>query len=410
MTTAVDIHWHEAVSACIAAANELDAAPSRAQRLQWNHAIGRVSAQNLSATSHLPGWNTSIMDGIALEYAPGRRRWSVRAESAAGHPNQTPPVAGTAVRISTGAVVPEGFDVVIAREDLNWHDGDEVSLRDEVRDVQRGQNIRPAGSDIECGTTAISLGQRIDPGAVALATALGYSSIWVQPRPKVAIISTGDELVAPGTTVNRGQIISTNGPMLAAQAEYAGAEVVRLSHAPDDLERTRELLELASTEADLVVTCGGVSVGDHDHVLAAIESLGYELSFRRVQIRPGRPVALATRSQAARLLALPGNPASSHVCFELFAVPLLRGLEGDRRPRAEHRWGQFRLATPAQHQPRRTHFVRARLDSGWARPLEHQLSGALTSLNDYDVLLEIPPARAVRAGDLVHGLRPPWSR
>ncbi|MFY0533023.1 molybdopterin molybdotransferase MoeA [Nannocystis pusilla] len=215
------------------------------------------------------------------------------------------------------------------------------------------------------------------------------------PAPRVAILCTGDELVDIGCPPGHGQVVSSNGLMLALQAEAAGAEVRDLGRVGDEPEALRRALADAAAGADVVLVSGGISVGDHDLVWPALLALGAEPIFRRVRLRPGRPLAFA-RLGDARVFALPGNPASTYVGFELFARPALRRLAGHLQVERPRR--RVVLAAPAEGAGRRTHCVRARLVDGRAEPLPSQVSGALTSLRGCDLLVLVPPGPGLPAG------------
>ena len=353
-------------------------------------ALGRFLAQDLRAPVPLPRWPVSVMDGWAVHAADARagRALPVVGESAAGHPFEGELPAGTCARISTGAVLPAGADAVVPQEDAD-REGEAVRpdpsrLR---QDFGPGTWVRAAGSDVAPGSLLVAGGTRLGPGEIALLGACGLARLPVRRPPKVAILCTGDELVAPGVRPRPGQIVGTNHLMLAAQVREAGAEPWILPPAPDAPGPLGEALAHALDRADLVLTSGGISVGPHDHVRPALEALGAEILFHRLPLRPGRPMAAARRGQTLAL-ALPGNPASTFVTFELFARPFLRACLGadPGRPTA-----RVRLAAPALRAPGREHLVRAHLSGGRATPLATQVSGDLRSLLSAHALLRVPP-------------------
>ena len=401
----LDIHAAQRASlACVAPLPALD--------LDLHLALGRVLAHAPLARWDLPGADVATMDGWAVrsqDLHPGgpHVRLHRRGESAAGHPTDAPLAPGHALRISTGAVLPPGADAVVAQEDCTL-DGDLLTV-----DLQRvgplapGHFVRAAGSDLPAGTPLLAPGTRLGPGELALLAGCGHPRVHVHRAPRLAILCTGDELIPIGATPQRGQVISSNGLMLAAQARQAGAEVIDLGIARDDHDHLRAALE-RGLAADILVTCGGISVGDHDLVLPTLQrSIGAALIFRRVRLRPGRPTTLLehTRDDAPPLpiFALPGNPASAHVAFELFVRPALLRMAGHlhgQRPRRS-----VTLTHPAPRDPRRVHMIRARVHGDLATPLPDQTSGALRSIAGHNALLELSSGTApIPAGTTVTAL------
>ncbi|NVB40835.1 molybdopterin molybdotransferase MoeA [Pseudenhygromyxa sp. WMMC2535] len=400
------------------------------QRVGVAEAIGRVLATACQARWSLPSAPLSVMDGYALRSADliaARDQHGAEAlalerldESAAGHPSELEVGPGSCVRISTGAVVPAGADAVVPQEDAaivppsaGVPEGRTfVEFGGEaLRRVAPGRYIRPTGSDVREGEDLLAPGEPIGPGEAALLAACGHAEVDVRRRPKVAILSSGDELVPIGQTPGRGQVVSTNAMMLAGQIREAGGEPLDLGAVPDDPHELRAAIEDARRRADLLVCSGGISVGDHDLVLPALQSLGFELEFRRLRLRPGRPTTYGRLPPDAELhalpvLALPGNPASTYVSFELLARPLIRAMLGLHHGRWHRPRRQVVLAAAAEGDARREHYVRARLDgTGRAWPLDRQLSGALRSIAGFDLLLRVPAGRReVPAGEQLEAL------
>ncbi|MDC0672993.1 molybdopterin molybdotransferase MoeA [Nannocystis radixulma] len=363
-------------------------------------ARGRVLAEALHARWSLPGADVSTMDGWAVRAADLSAETSevalaVAGESAAGHPSPSQLEPGQAARISTGAVLPPGADAVVAQEDTARR-GDRLHI-DLARAgaVRPGHFVRRAGSDLAAGAALLAPGTALRAGDLALAAGAGHADVLVHRAPRAAVLCTGDELVDIGCPPGHGQVVSSNGLMLACQAAAAGAEVHDLGRVRDEPEVLRRALADAASAADVVLVSGGISVGDHDLVWPTLLALGAEPIFRRVRLRPGRPLAFA-RLGAALVFALPGNPASTFVGFELFARPALRRLGGHLQPDLPRR--RVVLATPAEGAGRRTHCVRARLVDGRAEPLPSQVSGALTSLRACDLLVLVPPGPGLPAG------------
>lgn len=353
-------------------------------------AAGQITAAPVSAALDLPAGDVSIMDGYACALATARAGSArVVGESAAGHPWSGELAAGDAVRISTGAVVPRGAAVVIAQEDAR-RDRDVVRFLPEIAaGVSAGRHIRPAGSDVRRGDVLVRAGQHLGPAELALLAGAGTSRVAVHRRPRLAILSTGDELLPVGAPLCEGHLYDTNAPMLAALGAAAGAVVVSSRTVGDDPVALLAALDHAIAIADVVLTTGGASVGDHDHVRAAAARDGREILVWGVAMRPGKPTGIV-RTDGGLWFALPGNPASTFVAYELFARPALRrmlGVRGDpRRPlRRMIAGGVF----PGERT--REHWVRARTDGGTVAPLPDQLSGNLRSLAGADALVRVPP-------------------
>lgn len=357
---------------------------------------GRIATATLHARWDLPQADVSIMDGYAvrsLDVADLRACGSalvleVRGESAAGRPSGEPLGEGRAARISTGAVLPAGADAVIAQEDTRRDgsrlvvDGDALGL------LAPGKHVRPRGSELREADVVCTPGRRLGPGDIALLAGSGHATVPVVRRPVVAILSTGDEIVPPGARPQGAQVIGSNGLVLAAMVRRAGGLVRDLGNVGDEPEALRAALA-EGLRADVLVTTGGISVGDHDLVHAQLEALGARTVFRGVALRPGKPTTLAIAG-GCRVLGLPGNPASSLVTFALFGHPLVRrlaGVCGD--PRLPER--TVTLRAPAHGEARRAHYVRAcSMGDDEAMPLPAQLSGDLASIAGADLLLPIP--------------------
>lgn len=378
------------------------------ERVPLDAAFGRVLAEPVVARTAMPPFAYSAMDGYALATrdvtgtAPFRLR--VEGESRAGRP-ASPLVAGTACAISTGAEVPRGADAVLPREIVERGDG-AIVFQDAVR---AGQHIRKAGEDLPLGGTALAAGTRLGPAALGLAASLDVSELVVGERPRVTILCTGDELRTPGSAKAPGKIPESVSPALFALATLAGAQVRKLPPVPDDRAATERAIAEALIGTDLLLTVGGVSVGDHDWVRPALEAEGVVLDFWKVAIKPGKPIAFGRRPHGMPLvLGLPGNPASALITFSLFGMPLLRAMQGDES--AVPQPLTLPLATRLKHKPGRLEFVRAKLVSHMGRtsvaPLDNQASGALTSLAWATALVLVPgEVEELPAGATVEVLR-----
>ncbi len=380
------------------------------ERVSLWQAAGRVLAEDLRAVTPLPPFAASAMDGyaVALDSLVGDGPWQlpVSGESRAGSPPDALP-SGTSLRIFTGAPLPPGADTVIMQEVVE-RAGDVVTLRTRPR---RGEHVRGAGEDLAADAVGLERGSRLGPAQLSLAAMLDRAEVVVARRPRVVILATGNELRRPGSAPSPATIPESNAPGLAALALQAGADVSLAPPCTDDAAATTAAITEALRGADLVVTIGGVSVGDHDVVRPSLERAGVSLDFWRVAIKPGKPLAVGRRGDT-RVLGLPGNPVSALVTFSLFGLPLLRAMQGDRRP----------LPTPIRlplgqritRQPGRLEFVRAAIEpraSGvHVVPLRNQASGAMVSLARCDALAVLPldatelaegtPIDTLRLGDL----------
>jgi len=359
--------------------------------LPTEHAFGRHLGAPVEARFNLPGTDVSIMDGYAIhaedvDTSKSQTELKVVGESAAGHPHQGDLRRGQACRISTGAVLPAGATAVVAQEDTTRSDEVVTLHHDRCGSIDPGTFIRRAGSDLARGQQLLAAHTLLGPGELALLSASGYQKIPVFSRPRVAIVSSGDELVPPGQDPKPGQLISTNAAMLAHQIRQAGGIPIDFGIAgdrPEDLlERLRE-----ACSCDLVLTSGGISVGDHDHVLGCLHELGFVLHVRKLRLRPGRPTTFGLVGQTP-VIALPGNPASTYVAFELLARSLIMYMQGSQDP--AHVQVRVALTTPLEAAGRRAHYIRARVHRGQATPLSTQVSGALRSLAGHNALLIVP--------------------
>ena len=379
------------------------ARPVAAETVAIAAAHGRTLAVDVAARRTQPPFAASAMDGYAVRAAdvaavPARLAVIGRSVAGAGFAGAVGPMQ--AVRIFTGAPVPAGADAVATQEDADG-DGDDVIVR---ANVAPGKNIRAAGLDFRQGDLLIAAGQRLDARLVALAGAGGHADLSVRRRPRVAILATGDELVAPGDPAGPDQIVASNPYAVAAIAARAGAEPLDLGIARD----TPEALDLAIAKAreagaDMLVTLGGASVGEADLVQSALARHGMTLAFWRVALRPGKPL-IHGRLGEMLILGLPGNPVSSVVCGILFVVPALRALVGDPRASDDPAEPAILGAGLAANDGRQD-YLRARLDAaGEALPVATafpvQDSSMLTTLARADALLVRPPhAPQARAGD-----------
>jgi len=357
------------------------------ERVELSQALGRVLAEPLRAAADLPGFDNSAMDGFALragESAPGARL-SVVGESRAGAPSPRALGAGEACAISTGAAIPAGADAVVRVEDTR-RDGDQIEL---AVAVVVGASVRYAGEDVKAGEALLEPGVRLGPAELGILAALGCDELVVYKRPRVAVVTTGDELVPAGGRLAPGGVHDSGAIVIPALVGRAGGEVDSIAHARDSAVAIEQALERALA-ADVVVVCGGMSVGEHDHVGAVLDALGVAREFAGVALRPGRPTLFGTRGETL-VFGLPGNPVSSFVTFLMFVRPALLALAGER-PDA-HR-ARAKLAEPAAREPGRIHAVRCTLalrdDGWWATSTGAQGSHVLRSLLGAEAFALIP--------------------
>ena len=374
--------------------------PLSIERVDIIGALGRVLAEPIVSRLTIPPWPNSSMDGYAVRSTDtnGTVELAVVGKIIAGAMPSRPLGAGESMRIFTGAPLPEGADAVVPQEDVTAT-GDRVTVRGRVA---AGAYVRRAGEDVRVGDVVVEPGGSIGAAEVGLLATLGYSQVRVYRRPRVAILSTGNELADLGTQPGPAQIPNTNTYSLMAQVTEAGAEPFNLGVAPDQLEAIIERVQWGLTSADVLVTSAGVSVGELDLVREALERGGAELHLWQVSMRPGKPITFGTRARRP-VFGLPGNPVSAMVTFELFVRPALRRMQGARvldRPRLRAR----ALETIANPGSRRG-YLRVTLEEdarGYgARLTGDQGSAILRSMVLADGLAVVPPDTTIAAGEAV---------
>ncbi len=359
-----------------------------AERVRVPAVAGRVLAEDVRAKVDSPSFDASMMDGYAVRAAGVqelRGAMRVTGESRAGVMPKAV-AAGDACRIFTGAPMPGETDAVVMQEDAD-REGDVVRFRVKPK---AGAFVRRRGDDLRAGDVALARGTRLGAREIALLSSLDAVDVAVARPPRVIILPTGDELRAPGTEGNAASIPESNAPALAAMARHTGATVALRDPVTDDADLVRRAFEDVLGQCDLLVTIGGVSAGDHDVVRAALEASGVTLDFWRVAIKPGKPLAVGRKGKCV-VVGLPGNPVSAMVTFAMFAMPLLRAMQGDGRP-LPRTWPAA-LGEPIARQPsERLELARARVDDrGRVVVLGQQASGAIIGLCLADVLACIPP-------------------
>jgi molybdopterin molybdotransferase len=371
------------------------------EEVALGEALGRHLAAEVQATAPLQGFDNSAMDGFALRAADtagatvdAPAAVTLAGESRAGKPAASASEAGTAIAISTGAMLPAGADAVV-RVESTRRDGDRILVEEPVA---AGRDVRRAGEDVAAGETVLEPGARLGPAELGILAAVGRDTVLCNRRPRVSLVTSGDELVPPGSPLPSAGVHDSNSFSLPALARLAGAEVASVAWTPDDPERTARALEDALA-AEVAVVCGGVSVGAHDHVKAALGRLGVEEEFWRVALRPGGPTWFGRRGETL-VFGLPGNPVSAMVAFILFVRPALIALGGGAPRR---RRTVATLAKGVAKRSGRAQALRCRLEltpEGWlAHPAPQQGSHVLSSMLGADCLAIVPgPQGDVEAG------------
>jgi molybdopterin molybdotransferase len=395
----------DALAAILAGA---DPTPEEMVALEAAH--HRVLARDVAARRTQPPQAMSAMDGYAVrasDAAQVNAKLKVIGEVAAGRPFDRAIGPGEAARIFTGGVIPDGADAVVIQEDT-VADGNSITITEAA---SLGRNVRPAGVDFREGEVLLAGGTRLSDRDLSLAASMNYPELPVRRRPRLALLATGDELVMPGHTPGPGQIVYSNGYALRALARAEGADTVDLGVAADTIEATTAGIRRArELGADILVTTGGASVGDHDLVKTSLEAEGVRIAFWKIAMRPGKPM-MHGRLGAMRVVGVPGNPVSSYVCTMLFVVPLIRALSG--RKSVHHIRETALLGRDIAANDQREDYLRARLeerDDGTiiATPVTKQDSSLLANLAVAQALLVRPPfAPAARAGAPVEILRLP---
>ena len=370
----------------------------------------RVLARDLAARRTQPPQAMSAMDGYAVRAADAAdlaARLKVIGEVAAGRPFERKVGAGEAVRIFTGGVIPDGADAVIIQEDTTI-DGDRIGITEAA---VKGRHIRARRRRFQRGRRPARGGRRLTDRDLSLAAGMNYPELPVRRRPKVAVLGTGDELVMPGASPGPGQIVYSNGYGLRALARAEGADIVDLGIAADTIAATTDGIRRArEARADILITMGGASVGDHDLVKRSLEAEGVTMAFWRIAMRPGKPM-MHGRLGAMRVIGLPGNPVSSYVCGFLFLVPLIRALSGQTS--VHHPRETALLGRDLDANDQREDYLRARLERREdgaliATPVNHQDSSLLGNLAAaWSLVIRPPLAPAAVKGSPCEILRLP---
>ena len=358
-------------------------APLSEELVDVGCAVGRYLAQEVRAKRTQPTKNLSAMDGYAIAHRDSPGPWRVVGESAAGRAFAGEISQGQAVRIFTGAPVPTGADSVLIQENA-LREGDILLVRPDTK-LTQGQNVRFAGSDFTLGMPLMEAATFLNPAHIALACMAGYSELTVYKKPRIAVFQTGDELVEIGEEIGEDRIPASNGVMLAAMLKSLPCAIVEKRIIPDDLAQIQAAFE--TVDADIIVTIGGASVGDHDLVKPALEATGASLDFWKVSMRPGKPV-IAGKLRDSVVLGLPGNPVSAFVTAFLLLLPLIRHLAGSAVPLPKLKSARIDMRLVANGD--RAYFIRAVVDDDRISPLPSVDSAILWSLSQANALIYRP--------------------
>jgi molybdopterin molybdotransferase len=369
------------------------------ETIKLEHAVGRVLATAQIADMDVPPHDNSAMDGYAVRHedVQATKRLQVTQRIPAGS-NGSRLLPGTAARIFTGAPIPTDCDAVVMQEEVEV-DGEQISLQ---KAVHVGQNIRRRGEDIAKGSEILPAGHCLAPQDLGLLASIGIAEVTVKRQLRVAVFFTGDELVMPGQPLAAGQIYNSNRFMLRGLLAKLGCQIADLGNVPDQLDATRATLRQAAAENDLIITCGGVSVGEEDHVKAAVEAEG-RLDAWKIAIKPGKPLAFGHIGKVP-FIGLPGNPVSSFVTFLLFARPFILRQQGQQQVSSPPCLARANFNWPKPD--KRQEYLRARLSLGAdgqseATLFPQQGSGVLTSCSWASGLVEVAPGQVINHGDWV---------
>ena len=383
---------------------DASAAPEKKESVSLDNSLGRILACDIHSTINVPGFDNSAMDGYAIALNDNQLLQKnlsfdivdrVPAGSTGNELNK-----GCAARIFTGAPIPEGANTVIMQEECEVSgDGAQITI---ARAIKLNENIRPTGNDIVVDDVVLSSGKQIQPQDISLASSVGVGELIVYKKIKVGVFFTGDELVEPGTPLSLGKIYNSNRYALVALLGQVGCEVINLGNIEDKFSATCDALEALESQCDLIMTTGGVSVGEEDHVKPAVESLG-ELNLWKIRIKPGKPLAYGKVKQTP-FIGLPGNPVSSFVTFCIFSLPFIKKMQGNND--YQSKIIKVKANFECKRAKPRREYARARIDHSESTPVANlypkQGSDVMSSIVWADGLVEIPENKTFELGELLN--------
>jgi molybdopterin molybdotransferase len=369
-----------------------------------DNSLSRILAFDIHSTINVPGFDNSAMDGYAIALSDNQLLQNnlsfdivdrIPAGSTGNELNK-----GCAARIFTGAPIPKGANTVIMQEECEVsEDGVQITI---ARAIKLNENIRPTGNDIVEDDVILSSGKQIQPQDISLASSVGVGELIVYKKIKVGVFFTGDELVEPGTPLSSGKIYNSNRYALVALLRQVGCEVINLGNIKDKFSATCEALETLESQCDLIMTTGGVSVGEEDHVKPAVESLG-EINLWKIRMKPGKPLAYGKVKQTP-FIGLPGNPVSSFVTFCIFSLPFIKKMQGNNN--YQSKIIKVKANFECKRAKPRREYARARIDHSENTPVANlypkQGSDVMSSIVWADGLVEIPENRTFEAGELLN--------
>ncbi|RZM29956.1 MAG: molybdopterin molybdenumtransferase MoeA [Pedobacter sp.] len=378
--------------------NNIILAPAKVPLQQ---AANFILAEDVFAITDIPGYNQSSMDGYALTFEKGQSAFILaksdvgNAEMAAGTSTQYALKPNHAMRIFTGAPLPQDADTVVMQEKIELSES-KIILKDE--DLQVGANVRLKGAEIKTGALAMAAGTFLSAAAIGFLAGIGIAEVWIYPSPKVTVILTGNELQAPGNELQFGQVYEANGVMLTVALQKAGVKEIAVVKAADNLHELTDVLKSALENSDVVLLTGGVSVGDYDFVVQATQNCHVIQQFHRIRQKPGKPIFFGIKASQL-VFGLPGNPSSVLTCFYEYVYPALRSM---MVLTSEIQVRDIEISHPYTKNAGLTHFLKARLDGDKVVPLHAQESYRLHSFAQADCLIKLPEeVTDVEAGDLV---------
>ena len=379
-------------------------ATEKKESVSLDNSLSRILASDIHSTINVPGFDNSAMDGYAIalndnQLLQKNLSFDIVDRIPAGSTGNELS-KGCAARIFTGAPIPKGANTVIMQEECEVsEDGTQITI---TRAIKLNENIRPTGNDILENDVILSSGKQIQPQDISLASSVGVGELTVYKKIKVGVFFTGDELVEPGIPLSSGQIYNSNRYALVALLEQVGCEVINLGNIEDKFSATCDALESLESQCDLIMTTGGVSVGEEDHVKPAVESLG-ELNLWKIRMKPGKPLAYGKVKQTP-FIGLPGNPVSSFVTFCIFSLPFIKKMQGNNN--YQSKIIKVKANFECKRAKPRREYARARIDHSESTPVANlypkQGSDVMSSIVWADGLVEIPENKTVELGELLN--------